>query len=89
MGPKRDVLGELETAFEKRGMITGASSHRVEHWFFMGHGKEFDSDIKDPMKCGDFYWPAEKEPESHHDLFSKPEPTREFLEDWLCAAVRS
>lgn len=83
MGPKRDVLGELETAFEKRGMITGASSHRVEHWFFMSHGKEFDSDIKDPMKCGDFYWPAEKEPESHHDLFSKPEPTREFLEDWL------
>ena len=58
MGPKRDVLGELETAFEKRGMITGASSHRVEHWFFMGHGKEFDSDVKGPLQRGDLYWPA-------------------------------
>ena len=38
MGPKRDVLGELKTAFEKQGLILGASSHRVEHWFFMGHG---------------------------------------------------
>ena len=61
MGPKRDVLGELETAFEKRGMITGASSHRVEHWFFMGHGKQFESDMNGPMERGDFYWPAMEE----------------------------
>lgn len=40
MGPKRDVLGELKESFAKRGMVTGASSHRYEHWFFMGHGKE-------------------------------------------------
>ena len=32
--------------------------------------------------CGDFYWPAMPEPH-HHDLFSKPEPSQEFLEDWL------
>ncbi len=83
MGPKRDVLGELKTAFDKRGIVTGASSHRVEHWFFMGHGKEFDSDIKDPMQCGDFYWPATKEPKSHHDLYSTPTPSQEFMEDWL------
>jgi alpha-L-fucosidase len=82
MGPKRDTLGELEAEFTKRGIETGVSSHRVEHWFFMGHGKEFDSDIKEPMECGDFYWPAMPEP-NHQDLFSKPEPTKEFLEDWL------
>jgi alpha-L-fucosidase len=76
------VLGELKEAFEKQGLILGASSHRVEHWFFMGHGKEFDSDIKEPLKLGDFYWPAMPEP-NFHDLFSKPEPSQEFLEDWL------
>ena len=83
MGPKRDVLGELNAAFQKENLILGASNHRVEHWFFMGHGKEFDSDIKDPMQRGDFYWPAMKEP-NHHDLFSEPTPTKEYLEDWLC-----
>lgn len=82
MGPKRDVLGELKKSFERRGMQTGASSHRVEHWFFMGHGKEFDSDIKDPMQRGDFYWPANPEP-NHQDLYSEPTPTEEYLQDWL------
>jgi alpha-L-fucosidase len=48
----------------------------------MGHGKEFDSDIKEPMTRGDFYWPAMPEP-NHHDLQSMPMPTEEFLEDWL------
>ena len=83
MGPKRDVLGELTASCRARGMVTGASSHRVEHWFFMGHGRDFDSDIKEPMKRGDFYWPAMPEPDDHHNLFSEPTPTREFLEDWM------
>lgn len=83
MGPKRDVLGELTESCRRHGMETGASSHRVEHWFFMGHGKEFDSDIKEPLQRGDFYWPAMPEPEDHHDIFSKPEPTEEYLQDWL------
>jgi len=82
MGPKRNVLGELKTACEAKGMTLGASTHRFEHWFFMGHGKEFDSDIKEPMERGDFYWPAMPEP-NHHDLFSEPAPTEEFIHDWL------
>lgn len=82
MGPKRDVIGELKASVEKEGMAVGVSSHRIEHWFFMGHGKEFESDIKEPMERGDFYWPAMPEPD-HHDLFSKPEPSSEYMEDWL------
>jgi alpha-L-fucosidase len=82
MGPKKDVLGELSQAFQERGMVNGASSHRVEHWFFMGHGRQFESDITDEEKEGDFYWPAMEE-KNHHDLFSEPTPTKEFLEDWL------
>lgn len=83
MGPCRDTLGELSTECMKRGIVNGASSHRIEHWFFMGHGKEFDSDIKEPLQRGDFYWPAMPEP-NHQDLFSEPAPTTEYLDDWLC-----
>ena len=82
MGPKRDILGELFHAYSDRGLMPCASSHRAEHWFFLGHGKEFDSDIHEPLKRGDFYWPSMPEAD-HQDLFSKPEPTAEFLEDWL------
>jgi alpha-L-fucosidase len=82
MGPKRDVLGELYTALEKVGIVNALSSHRVEHWFFMSHGKEFDSDVKEPLTHGDFYWAAMPEPH-HHDLFSTPNPSPEYLEDWL------
>lgn len=82
MGPKRDTLGELCGAMKERGLVNGASSHRVEHWFFMGHGKEFDSDIREPMQRGDFYWPAMKE-QDHQDIYSEPVPTEEYLQDWL------
>lgn len=82
MGPKRDVVGELKAAAEAEGLQFCTSTHRAEHWFFMSHGKEFDSDIKEPMQKGDFYWPAmpEQDPE---DLFSNPYPTEEFLDDWI------
>ncbi len=82
MGPKRDVLGELKAAAEKRGMEFCTSSHRAEHWFFMGRGREFDSDIHDPMVKGDFYWPAMPEPD-HTDVCGVPYPTGEYLDDWL------
>ncbi len=83
MGPGRDVLGQLKASCEKKGLQVGASSHRVEHWFFMGRGREYDSDVREPMERGDFYWPAMPEPEDHFDLYSEPAPTEEFLQDWL------
>lgn len=81
-GPCRDVIGELKTACESLGIQFGASSHRAEHWFFMGGGKEFDSDIKEPLQRGDLYWPSMPAAELH-DIFSEPVPTEEFLQDWL------
>ncbi len=82
MGPCCNVLGELSGEAKKAGLVNGASTHRIEHWFFMGHGKEFESDITDAEEPGDFYWPAMPE-RNHHDLFSEPAPTKEFLEDWM------
>ncbi len=81
MGPKRDLLGELKLAIEQEGLHFCTSSHRAEHWFFMGQGKDFDSDVKEPLVLGDFYWPAMPEP----DFFdiNSPSPTEEYLQDWL------
>ena len=82
MGPRRDVLGELSAACRSKGLVMGASSHRIEHWFFLGHGREFDSDIHEPLVRGDFYWPSMPEPE-WHDIYGQPAPSREYMEDWL------
>ena len=84
MGPKKDILGELKTACEKQDIYFCTSSHRAEHWWFMGHGREFDSDVKEPLKKGDFYWPAITPDPPAEELFSKPYPTEEYLDDWLC-----
>lgn len=86
MGPHRDVIGELTDEIKKQGLVNGASTHRIEHWFFMGHGKEFESDITENEKLGDFYWPAMPEPD-FQDIHSKPYPTKEFLEDWMLRTI--
>ena len=73
MGPKRDIIGELSTAIKSHHMIFGLSSHRIEHWFFMNGGREFDSDVNDP-KYADFYGPARLESDT---------PSPEYMNDWL------
>ena len=83
MGPHREILGELLDECGKRGMTRGVSSHRVEHWFFFSHGREFDSDVGNPPARDDLYWPAMPEPADLHDIHSEPYPTEEYMEDWL------
>jgi alpha-L-fucosidase len=57
MGPHRDVIGELSKAVRAEGLHFGASSHRVEHNFFLGVGRQITSDINDPQYAA-FYGPA-------------------------------
>lgn len=85
MGPHRDIIGALRQATLEHGLHFAASNHRAEHWWFMGHGREFDSDVREPLRHGDFYWPSQPEPDNQ-DLFSMPMPDTEFLEDWLLRA---
>ena len=89
-GPKRDIVGELKTAAEKRGIRLSVSSHRIEHWWFMNGGKKFDSDISRNLKEGDLYWPAVAEENEfgglHPTAFMTPEHinlSKKFAEDWL------
>jgi alpha-L-fucosidase len=51
------VIGELANAVRAEGLHFGASSHRVEHNFFLGVGRRIASDINDP-KYAAFYGPA-------------------------------
>jgi alpha-L-fucosidase len=95
MGPKRDVVGELEAATRKRGLHFGVSSHRAEHWWWYHSGMKFDSDVRDPRYAG-IYGPAEpmalpgdddsKEPDPEHLERWLP-PDKAFLDDWLARST--
>lgn len=87
MGPMRDVVGEMEDSIREHGMIAGTSSHRIEHWWFLSHAREFDSDMTGKEERGHIYWPSMKECEDQMDPFSEPVPSEEFLKDWLARTV--
>lgn len=82
MGPCRDVLGELKTAADEKGIRFCASSHRAEHWWFYDKGREIpEADVNDP-DFSDLYGPAEGPMRDWESLYDNP-PSEEFLEDWL------
>lgn len=43
MGPKRDIIAELETSARKQGLYFGVSSHRAFNWLYFVRNEKFDS----------------------------------------------
>lgn len=85
MGPHRDVVGELKADADKRGIALCCSNHRMEHYWFMEGGLDFDSDVQDPANSefyGGAYGNVHHGPQNTHDLRDAL-PTTEFLDDWL------
>lgn len=84
MGPHRDLAGELAKAVREAGLHLGASSHRVEHDFFLDEGRKVDSDVNDP-KYAAFYGPAQRrmEDEKHSLLEDWTYVSNDYLDDWL------
>lgn len=82
MGPHRDVVGELEKAVRAEGLHFGVSTHRIEHYFFMNGGREFDCDVKDPTYAA-FYGPAHAgiTDKNHQDWAGRPDTA--YLNDWI------
>ena len=71
MGPKRDVVAELENATRSAGLKFGVSSHRAFNWRFYTFKDDFDT--MDPANVGLYGRP-------HH----QDDPADEaFLEDWF------
>jgi alpha-L-fucosidase len=88
-GPHRDLVGDLVKAVRAEGLHVGASSHRVEHNFFLDVGRAIDSDINDPQNAA-FYGPAHVWLESKNGTplgndFTFVSP--EWTQDWLARAA--
>ena len=83
MGPRRDLVRELQAAVRQQGLHFGLSSHRAEHYFFLNGGRNFDSDVRDP-RYASFYGPA-------HAGVGPPDwvghPDRAYLDDWLARSA--
>ena len=84
-GPCKDVLGMLKEEVEKKGMVFATSSHRVEHYWFMGGMRQTESDLPENLSYGDFYWPSYEEPFSDGKTNQTQgfEVETLFMEDWL------
>lgn len=89
MGPMRDIVGELKAECEKQGLTFCASNHRAEHYFFMGIGTSFDSDMKPGTEWFDFYAPAYYDENVGDrtieacDTIDEFPASEEYLEDWM------
>jgi alpha-L-fucosidase len=74
MGPRRDLAGDLVKAVRAEGLHLGASSHRIEHDWFMHTGREIESDLNNP-KFAALYGPSQLQ-------FALDPDEDNFLEDW-------
>ena len=84
MGPHRDVDGELAEAVRAEGLHLGASSHRIEHDWFLGEGRKQDSDVNNPKYAG-FYGPAHPREIEKSDLLAEDWTyvSPAYAEDWV------
>ena len=95
MGPRRDIVGELEKATRARGLHFGVSSHRAEHWWWYHEGTEYDSDVNDPKYAG-LYGPAQPRTLPADSTAAEPNPShlerwlppsKAYLDDWLARST--
>lgn len=88
MGPKKDVVGELEKSIRKKGMRYMVALHHAENWFFYPHWRK-DFDTSDP-RYASFYGEShnlEWEDAVHQGGFEnfqlQEKPSKAFLDKWL------
>ena len=89
MGAHRDLWGDLAKAVRAEGLHLGASSHRVEHNFFLGVGRTIPSDINDPQYAA-FYGPAHRwvEAKDHTPLANDfTFVSQAWTDDWLARSA--
>jgi alpha-L-fucosidase len=73
MGPKRNIIGELQTAAAKQGLRFGVSSHRAWNWRYYNYDVSKGYDNTDP---------------AFESFYGKPHgfddpPSDEFVDDWF------
>ena len=81
MGPKRDVVGQLEKAIRKAGMRFLVALHHAENWWFYPHWrKEFDT--SEPKYAGLYGEPHNLAGGVGRGFFDQDKPSKAFLEKW-------
>jgi alpha-L-fucosidase len=81
MGPRRDVVGELEKAIRKQNLRFMVALHHAENWWFFPHWrKEFDT--SDPRYAGLYGKPHNLDGVVGKGFFEQDKPSQEFLEVW-------
>jgi|TARA_Y100000310_G_scaffold288232_1_gene313699 alpha-L-fucosidase len=89
MGPKRDIVGELEKAVRAEGMRFMIALHHAEQWWFYPHWRS-DCDVSNPEFAG-LYGPMHNldgldkggiPPERMREWYWQDRPTEAFLNFW-------
>ncbi|MEL7496724.1 MAG: alpha-L-fucosidase [Planctomycetota bacterium] len=83
MGPKRDVVGELEKETRKQGLRFGVSSHRAFNWLYYVRKTEFDN--ADPRFKGLYGRPIPELFKDDAADYKKnwPPHDQKFKDEWL------
>lgn len=96
MGPKRDIVGELEKSIRAQGLRFMTAMHHAETWYFYPHWKQ-QYDVSNPQYKG-LYGPIHNEnwngegarldpnpyTANHGELWPMMErPSKEFLDLWI------
>ncbi len=82
LGPRRDVVGELEQAIRRRGLKFLVALHHAENWWFYPHWKKA-YDTADP-RYASLYGEAHNVDgqDIGPDFFDQARPSQRFLDTW-------
>jgi alpha-L-fucosidase len=87
MGPKRDVVGELERAIRGQDMRFMVALHHAANWWFYPHWKN-ELDVADPRYSGLYgeLHNVDKDPgegvEGFDRFWAQDKPSKKFLDMW-------
>ena len=85
MGPRRDVVAELERAYRAQGMKFMVALHHMENWFFYPHWRK-DCDVSDPRfqgLYGELHDLECTDPARWADFANQEKPSVQALNQWL------
>ena len=89
MGPKRDVVGELEKAIRAQGMKYMVAMHHAENWWFFPHWRK-EYDTSDPQYAGlygephnvDFDFDPPQLTGHDREWAAQDKPSKAFMDRW-------